>query len=137
MIEKSSRTVRSYPISAIYWWQETTTTTTELSIVIMIGTFETDSGVTILVKVQPNARKESIIGVHGNQLKVAVTATPEKGMANKAIISLLAKRLKVKPSQVNVISGHTSRDKRIHIKGISLDDLKILGIIDDRISTTS
>lgn len=92
----------------------------------MIETFKTDSGVTLSVKVQPNAKKEGIIGEHNNKLKVAVTAAPEKGKANKALINLIAKGLDIKPSQVNLISGLTSRDKKIHIKGIAPEDLKRL-----------
>ena len=99
----------------------------------MIEAFETDTGVTFLVKVQPNAKKNSIVGEYGNRLKVTVTAPPEKGKANKAVIDLISKELKIKASCVSVVSGQTAKDKKIHIKGESLEYLRQLKIKDNKI----
>ena len=94
----------------------------------MVGVTETDSGISLLLKVQPNAKKNSIVGKHGDRLKISVTAPPDKGKANKAVIKLMARELEVKASQISVISGQTSRDKKVQIKGISLKDLMDSGI---------
>ena len=50
---------------------------------------------------------------------VRVTAAPESGKANDAVVSLLAKRLGVPKRSVQIVRGHKSRDKRIRIEGIS------------------
>ncbi len=90
----------------------------------MIEAVETDSGVTFSVRAQPNAKKNAIVGKYGGRIKIAVAAVPEKGKANKAIADLIAKELNIKNSQVNVVSGLTSKDKKIHITGLSIKDLK-------------
>lgn len=46
-------------------------------------------------------------------LKVYVTAVAEKGKANKAIISLLSKKLQISKSSIEIISGETDRHKRL------------------------
>ena len=90
----------------------------------MINVTENDSGIIIPVKVQPNANKERIIGEYNGQLKIAVAAPPEKGKANKAIIKLLAEKLNTKVSCIKIISGKTSREKRLFIEGASATDIQ-------------
>ncbi len=90
----------------------------------MIECLETDSGVTLSLKVQPNAKKSRVVGLHGDKLKVAVTAVPEDGKANKAVIALLSKELGIKASMMSIVSGLTSRDKKIFIEGGSKDSVK-------------
>lgn len=92
----------------------------------MINIIENDSGIIIPVKVQPNASKERIVGEYNGQLKVAVTAAPEKGKANKAIIKLLAEKLDTKISSIRIISGETSREKRVFIDGATSADIQRL-----------
>lgn len=94
----------------------------------MIEAFETDTGVIFLVKVQPNAKKNAIVGEYGNRLKVTVTAPPERGKANKAVIDLISKELKIKVSRISVVSGQTAKDKKVHIEGESLKCLRRLEI---------
>jgi uncharacterized protein len=69
-------------------------------------------GVVLAVRAQPRARAARIVGEHAGALKVAVTDPPEKGKANEAIIELLAAHLGLKQSQVRLMSGATSRNKR-------------------------
>ena len=87
---------------------------------------ETSEGVILSVKAQPGARKDEIAGEWANSLKVRVTAPPEKGRANEAIVRLLAEKLGLKKSAIRVISGETSRDKRVLIQGISHLELNTL-----------
>lgn len=87
---------------------------------------ETSEGVILSVKAQPGARKDEIAGEWADSIKVRVTAPPEKGKANEAIVRLLAEKLGLKKSAIKVISGETSRDKRILIQGISYLELKTL-----------
>jgi uncharacterized protein (TIGR00251 family) len=75
------------------------------------------------VRAQPGARKNGVLGEHDGALKVAVTAAPEQGKANKAILEVLRDALDLKRSQIEQISGETSRDKRFLIRDLSRDEL--------------
>ena len=87
---------------------------------------ESPEGIILHVRAQPGARKDEIAGEWANSLKVRVTAPPEKGRANEAIVRLLAEKLGLKKSAIRVISGETSRDKRVLIQGIGHLELKTL-----------
>jgi hypothetical protein len=73
--------------------------------------------------VQPSARHNAVTGSHAGALKVAVTAAPERGKANKAVIAVLAKALGIKRSQIEQLSGLTSQDKRFLIRGENWSEL--------------
>lgn len=85
----------------------------------MLKIEKTDNGVAFRVRVQPGAAKNQIAGVQGDALKVKISAPPVKGKANKALIHFLADQLGVKRSQVKILSGHTTRIKKIQIVGKS------------------
>lgn len=63
------------------------------------------------VRVQPKARANAVKGWHGAALRVSVTAAPEDGKANRAVIDLLAETFDVAPSSINLVRGAASRDK--------------------------
>jgi len=63
------------------------------------------------VRVQPKARANAVKGWHGAALRVSVTAAPENGKANRAVIELLAETFDVAPSSINLVRGAASRDK--------------------------
>jgi uncharacterized protein len=63
------------------------------------------------VRVQPKARADAVKGWHGDTLRVSVTAAPEDGKANRAVIDLLAETFDVAPSSINLVRGAASRDK--------------------------
>ena len=73
------------------------------------------------IRVQPRASRNAI-EVDGERITVRVTALPESGKANDAVVSLLAKRLGVPKRSVQIVRGHKSRDKRISIEGVSAAD---------------
>jgi uncharacterized protein (TIGR00251 family) len=84
------------------------------------------------VRAQPNARRPGVQGEQNGALKVAVTAPPEDGRANQAVVEALREALGVKRSQVELIAGRTARDKRFLIRGLSREELearlaKVLG----------
>lgn len=87
---------------------------------------ETPEGIILFIKAQPGARKDEIVGEQAGSIKVRVTAPPEKGKANEAIIRLLAEKLNLRKSAISVISGETSRDKKILIQGVSCAELETL-----------
>ena len=71
------------------------------------------------IRVRPRAGRNTIeIGDDG-QVTVRVTAAPERGRANKAVVELLAKKLGVSKSSVTVVRGITSRDKVVRIDGVT------------------
>jgi len=77
---------------------------------------ETSQGIVLKVFVQPRSAKNMIAGQHGDALKIKLTAPPVDGAANKMCIQYLAKFLKVPKSSLEIISGHSSRTKRILLR---------------------
>lgn len=69
----------------------------------------------IFVTAKPNAHEASITKVSENNFIVAVREPPVEGRANRAIVAALAEYFKVAPSQVRLVSGHTSRQKIVEI----------------------
>ena len=83
----------------------------------MLKTTKTATGAAFRVRVQPGASKNEIVGVQEDALKIRINAPPVKGKANKALISFLAEKLEVRKSEVEILSGHTSRIKKIKVVG--------------------
>jgi uncharacterized protein len=81
-------------------------------------------GTIIPVLAQPGARRNAVLGERAGALRIAVTAAPEKGKANAAIQALLAESLGCRPSQVMLLSGETSRQKRFLVGGLTPDELR-------------
>ena len=81
-------------------------------------------GTILPVRAQPGARCNEIRGEQDGALKVSVTQSPEKGKANKALIEVLAKALALKKSQMELLSGETSHQKRFLVRGVSPDELR-------------
>ncbi|HHT9115239.1 MAG TPA: DUF167 domain-containing protein [Candidatus Wunengus californicus] len=92
----------------------------------MLDIVTTNSGIILSIRTQPGSSKNRIIGEYGGRLKLAVTAAPEKGRANKAVIELLADTLHISESSIHIISGESSRDKRLMIEGLTPEDIKSL-----------
>ena len=76
------------------------------------------------VKVVPGSSRDGITGWLGDALKIKVTAPPEKGRANEAVVSLLAERLGLPADAVAVASGHSSPSKVIAINGMDEEAIK-------------
>lgn len=72
----------------------------------------------IAVKAVPGAKRDEIVGLLGERLKVRVSAPPEGGKANRAICELLAERLGVRARDVEVIAGHASAEKTVRVMGV-------------------
>jgi uncharacterized protein (TIGR00251 family) len=80
-------------------------------------------GTILPVRAQPGARRNEIRGEQNGMLKVSVTQAAEKGKANKALIALLSKGLSLRKSQLELISGTTSSQKRFLVREVTLDQL--------------
>ncbi len=90
----------------------------------MIAVTDHAEGCVLPVRAQPGARRAGVQGEQAGALKVAVTAPPEEGRANQALVEVLRKALGVKRSQVELIGGQTSRDKRFLIRGLTRVELE-------------
>ena len=90
----------------------------------MIEISERADGCVIKVRAQPGARRNGVVGEHAGALKVAVTAPPDKGRANDAILGVLASAFALKISQVELINGHASRQKTVLLHGLSMQELR-------------
>ncbi|MBI4713757.1 DUF167 domain-containing protein [Candidatus Uhrbacteria bacterium] len=69
----------------------------------------------LTVYAKPNARKNSLEWVDEDTLKISVTAAPEKGKANNAILELLSEELGIKKTAIEIVRGTTTRIKQIKI----------------------
>lgn len=88
-----------------------------------------DNHVLLAVRLTPNGGRDAFDGVDVTadglaHLKARVTAVPEKGKANKALIALVSKTLKVPKTSISVVSGDTARQKTLRIEG-DPEDLKL------------
>lgn len=70
------------------------------------------------VVVQPKSSRNQVAGIHGDSLKVHITAPPVDGAANKMCLKVLAKHLHLPPSALSLVSGQTGRHKLIRISTI-------------------
>jgi uncharacterized protein (TIGR00251 family) len=77
----------------------------------------------IRVKLLPKSSRNQIVGREGDLFKVKVTAPPIGGKANKALVTLLAGKLRVPKGAVEIISGKSSRLKSIRIDGLSEEEI--------------
>lgn len=75
-----------------------------------------DDTLILSVAVQPRASNNAMVGIHGQQIKVRLTAPPVEGKANQSLIKQLAQWFKVPVSQVSIAQGETSKRKIVHIK---------------------
>jgi len=69
------------------------------------------------IYVQPRASKNQICGIQGEELKIRLTSPPVDGAANKLCREFIADLFEVSKSSVEIISGTTSRHKRLRIAG--------------------
>jgi uncharacterized protein (TIGR00251 family) len=90
----------------------------------MIPVGETENGVVFNIRVIPRASRCELVGVQGDALKIRITAPPVEGAANKECIRFLSDMLGVKKSQIKIIAGHRSKNKKVSISGIKRRDIE-------------
>ena len=74
------------------------------------------------LRVSPGASRTELAGRQGDAWKVRISAVPERGRANEAVVGLLAERLGVPRTSLSVVSGQTSRDKVVELRGLGRDE---------------
>ncbi|MGN1149529.1 MAG: DUF167 domain-containing protein [Sutterella sp.] len=72
---------------------------------------------------QPGAKRTTLAGLYGNKLKIALASPPVDGKANSLLIKFLSKELGLPKASLLLISGETSREKRLEVIGITADEL--------------
>jgi uncharacterized protein (TIGR00251 family) len=81
-------------------------------------------GVALLLHCQPGAKVSRIIGEHGGRLKIALNAPPVENRANEVLVAWLAEYFEVPRRQVQLVSGQTSRKKRVLVEGVTLSQAR-------------
>jgi len=76
---------------------------------------EREEGVLLYVKVVPGSKRNQIVGILGDFLKIKITAPPEKGKANEELKGFLAKKLKISKQGVYIVRGQAQSLKVVFI----------------------
>ncbi len=75
------------------------------------------------VRVHPRSGRNAVDVAEDGAVRVRVTAAPDRGRANEAVVRLLAERLGLPKSSVRIVSGRASRVKTVQIEGLeSVED---------------
>ncbi len=83
-----------------------------------------EASTSVRLRVSPGARRNEVVGRHGDGWKVRVIAPPEDGRANEAVLGLLAEQLDLPRRSLSLVSGHGGRDKVVRMAGISEAELE-------------
>ncbi len=75
-----------------------------------------DDSIRLNLRVAPGATRPGIVGRYGAGWKVRVSAAPEAGKANAAVVSILAETLALPARDIEIVSGLTSRDKVVSLR---------------------
>jgi len=102
----------------------------------MIHLESSPEGTILPVRAHAGARRNTILGQREGALRVAVSAAPEKGKANQAIVAVLSKTLGISKSSIELVGGPTSRHKRFLLAGLSPEQTrrKIQQILPDELA---
>lgn len=76
------------------------------------------SRTSLRLRVVPGAKRSAVVGRHGDAWKVRVSAPPEGGRANDAVIALVAEALEVPSGALEITVGRSSRDKVVELDGV-------------------
>ncbi|HEX6623945.1 MAG TPA: DUF167 domain-containing protein [Pyrinomonadaceae bacterium] len=89
----------------------------------MVECSESGGAVSFAVRVAPRAARTEIAGEHGGALKVRVAAPPVEGAANEELVRFLARHFGVPARDVEIVAGHSSKTKRVRLRGITSEQL--------------
>ena len=85
---------------------------------------DTPDGTVLTLRLIPRAAKNAIQGEHGDALKIRLCAPPVDGAANAALIEFLSDTLSLPRARIRLLSGHTSRTKRVLLAGLSASAIR-------------
>lgn len=78
----------------------------------------TGDGVRLRLRIQPRASRTEVAGLHGDSVRIRLSAPPVDGAANDALIHFLAATLGVPTRAVEITAGHAGRQKTVHVRGV-------------------
>jgi uncharacterized protein (TIGR00251 family) len=78
----------------------------------------TGDGVRLRLRIQPRASRTEVAGLHGDSVRIRLSAPPVDGAANDALIQFLATTLGVPTRAVEITAGHGGRQKTVHVRGV-------------------
>ena len=81
-----------------------------------------EGGAVLAVHVQPGAGRTEVVGRYGDALKFRVAAPPTGNRANDAVVELVAKEFNLSRADISVVSGASSRQKRLRLTGVDVAD---------------
>ena len=84
------------------------------------------ASITFTIRVVPRASKSEVVGEIEGSLKVRISAPPVDGAANEEVVKVLAKAFSVAKSNVSIVSGETSKTKRVRVIGATPEQLRQL-----------
>ena len=84
----------------------------------------THDGVLLSLHVQPGAKRSEIVGIHGEALKIRLAAPPVDGKANACLVNFLAEVLALPKSGISLVSGQSSRSKRVAVAMLGPDEVR-------------
>lgn len=84
----------------------------------------TDAGIAVDIRVIPRARRSELGGIRDDRLVVRLAAPPVDGAANQALIEFLADLLERPRRAIRLLSGETSRSKRVEVQGMTLEQVR-------------
>ncbi|HPJ56575.1 MAG TPA: DUF167 domain-containing protein [Kiritimatiellia bacterium] len=85
---------------------------------------DTPDGAVLSLRIVPRAHKNAIQGEHGDALKIRLCAPPVDGAANAALIEFLSDSLSLPRARIQLLSGKTSRTKRVLLAGLSASAIR-------------
>ena len=92
----------------------------------MLWIQETPEGVIFKASIQPKGSRNEIVGLQGDALKIRLTAPPVEGSANKMCIEFLAKFLKARKSDVEIVRGRSTRTKKMLVRATTRKKIESL-----------
>ena len=85
---------------------------------------DTPAGAVLNLRIIPRAHKNAIQGELGDALKIRLCAPPVDGAANAALIEFLSDHFSIPRARIQLLSGATSRNKRVLLAGMKADDIR-------------
>ncbi|QIM64625.1 DUF167 family protein YggU [Frederiksenia canicola] len=76
---------------------------------------ENPQGIRLRIFLQPKASRDQVVGLHDNELKIAITAPPVDGQANAHLLKFLSKLFKVPKSSIQLEKGELQRHKQVFV----------------------
>ena len=79
---------------------------------------ETGDGIRLRLRIQPRASRTEVAGLHGDSVRIRLSAPPVDGAANEELVRFLAGLLGVGRAEIEISAGHAGRRKTVRVRGV-------------------